>query len=47
MVFQWYTTIAFGVIGMILCAFMPNIKTYMTNRVAAVSETQTIIQYPH
>ena len=33
----WYTTIPFGVIGCLLCLGLPNIKKYMTNKVAVVS----------
>lgn len=35
----WYATIPFGVICMIFCAFIPNIKKFMTARVAVVSRT--------
>lgn len=33
----WYTTIAFGVISIVCCAFLPNIRRFMTDRVAVVS----------
>lgn len=33
----WYATIPFSVICIICCVFLPNIKKYMTNRVAVVS----------
>lgn len=35
--YVWYTTIPFGIISFIACLFLPNIKKYMTNRVAVVS----------
>ena len=35
--FVWYTTIAFGGISMICCLFLPNIRRFMTDRVAVVS----------
>lgn len=30
----WYTSIAFGVIACVCCALLPNIRNFMTNRVA-------------
>ena len=38
--YVWYTTIPFGIISIIACLFLPNIKKYMTNRVAVVSTIQ-------
>ena len=35
--YVWYTTIPFGVISTLCCLALPNIKKYMTNRVAVVS----------
>lgn len=35
--YVWYTTIPFGVISTVCCLFLPNIRKYMTNRVAVVS----------
>lgn len=35
--YVWYTTIPFGVISTICCLALPNIRNYMTNRVAVVS----------
>lgn len=35
--YVWYATIPFGVICMVCCAFLPNIRKYMTNRLAVVS----------
>lgn len=35
--YVWYTTIPFGIISFIACLFLPNIRRYMTNRVAVVS----------
>ncbi|KAL2064448.1 hypothetical protein VTL71DRAFT_4942 [Oculimacula yallundae] len=32
--YVWYTTIAFGVISIVCCAFLPNIRRFMTDRVA-------------
>ena len=32
-----YTTIPFGIISVLCCLALPNIKKYMTNRVAVVS----------
>jgi hypothetical protein len=32
--YVWYTTIPFGVISCICCAFLPNIRKYMTNKIA-------------
>lgn len=36
--YVWYTTIPFGIISFIACLFLPNIRKYMTNRVAVVSK---------
>lgn len=53
--YVWYTTIPFGIISFIACLFLPNIKKYMTNRVAVVSiifkrwareYTNRIVGYP-
>lgn len=41
--YVWYATIPFGIICMICCAFLPNIRQYMTNRLAVVS---TFHSYP-
>lgn len=35
--YVWYTTIPFGVISTICCLALPNIRDFMTNRVAVVS----------
>lgn len=35
--YVWYATLPFSVICMICCLFFPNIRKYMTNRVAVVS----------
>ena len=35
--YVWYSTIAFGSIAIIACALLPNIKRFMSNRVAVVS----------
>ena len=35
--YVWYTTIPFGVIGVLCTLALPNIKKYMTNKVAVVS----------
>lgn len=35
--YVWYTTIPFGVISTLCCLALPNIRQYMTNRVAVVS----------
>lgn len=35
--YVWYATIPFGLICMICCAFLPNIRKFMTNRLAVVS----------
>lgn len=32
--YVWYATVPFGVICMICCAFLPNIRRFMTNRLA-------------
>lgn len=32
--YVWYTTIPFGVISCVCCAFLPNIKKFMTSKVA-------------
>ncbi|KJX97028.1 MFS drug efflux pump like protein [Zymoseptoria brevis] len=32
--YVWYTTIPFGVISCVCCAFLPNIRKYMTNKIA-------------
>lgn len=32
--YVWYTTIPFGVLSCISCAFLPNIRRFMTNKVA-------------
>jgi hypothetical protein len=32
--YVWYTTIPFGVISCICCAFLPNIRKFMTNKIA-------------
>lgn len=37
--YVWYTTIPFGVISFLVCFFIPNIRKYMTDRVAVVSLT--------
>ena len=41
--YVWYTTIPFGVIGMLFCVFLPNIRKYMTSRVAVVSNIMVVI----
>ena len=33
--YVWYTSIAFGSLAIILCLFMPSIRKYGTNRIAA------------
>nr|POE51505.1 serine/threonine-protein kinase ppk16 [Quercus suber] len=38
--FVWYTTIPFGVISCVCCLFLPNIRKYMTNRVAVPEEAR-------
>lgn len=35
--YVWYATIPFGVVTMVCCLFLPNIRKYMTGRVAVVS----------
>ena len=35
--YVWYTTIPFGIISTLCCLALPNIRKYMTNRVAVVS----------
>lgn len=35
--YVWYATVPFGVICMICCAFLPNIRRFMTDRLAVVS----------
>lgn len=35
--YVWYATIPFGIICMICCAFLPNIRRFMTSRLAVVS----------
>lgn len=35
--YVWYTTIPFGIVSCLCCLALPNIKKYMTNRVAVVS----------
>lgn len=35
--YVWYTSIPFGVVSCVCCLFLPNIRRYMTNRVAVVS----------
>lgn len=35
--YVWYATIPFGIICMIACLFLPNIRKFMTNRLAVVS----------
>lgn len=35
--YVWYATIPFGIISIICCALVPNIKQFMTSRVAVVS----------
>ena len=32
--YVWYATVPFGIICMICCAFLPNIRRFMTNRLA-------------
>lgn len=32
--YVWYTTIAFGGLSIIMCALLPNIRSFMSNRVA-------------
>ena len=39
-----YTTIPFGVISCLCCLALPNIKKYMTNRVAVVSSYPRIVE---
>lgn len=41
--YVWYTTIPFGILSIIACLFLPNIKKYMTNRVAVVSSYQSLV----
>ena len=33
--YVWYTSIAFGSLAIVLCLFMPSIRKYSTNRIAA------------
>jgi hypothetical protein len=35
--YVWYSSIPFGVLATVCCAFLPNIRKYLTNRVAVVS----------
>lgn len=39
--YVWYATIPFGIIAIICCLFLPNIKKFMTGRVAVVSTCVT------
>ena len=32
--YVWYTSVAFGIVSIICCALLPNIRRFMTNRVA-------------
>lgn len=43
--YVWYTTIPFGVISFLACFFLPNIKKYMTDRVAVVSKLHHRLTY--
>lgn len=43
--YVWYTTIPFGVISTLCCLALPNIKKYMTNRVAVVSFTIPLAKF--
>jgi hypothetical protein len=36
--FVWYASVAFAAISVVCCAFLPNIRQQMTNRVAVVSQ---------
>jgi hypothetical protein len=45
--YVWYTTIAFGAICMVCCLFLPNIRRFMTNRVAVVSSCCPISTSKH
>lgn len=44
--YVWYTTIPFGVISTLCCLALPNIKQYMTNRVAVVSILSSSFRVP-
>lgn len=35
--YVWYSSIPFGILATVASAFLPNIKSYLTNRVAVVS----------
>lgn len=41
--YVWYTSIPFGIISCVCCLFLPNIRQYMTNRVAVVSPIPSLI----
>lgn len=43
--YVWYITIAFGGVGIILCAFLPNIRRFMTDRVAVVGSISNSAVY--
>ena len=43
--YVWYTTIPFGVISTLCCLALPNIRQYMTNRVAVVSFNSVVFRH--